>query len=344
MKLSDFDYNLPKALIAQEPMKNRDLSRLLVLNKKSGEMSHQKFYEIVDYLKPGDLIILNNTKVIPARLIGKKERTHGKVEILLHRQIDANVWETLGRSLKVGKKIVFDGSKLEAVPEKKSDETYSVRFNLGGDALLSEIQKIGLPPIPPYVRGGIGTEADRQNYQTVYAKHRGSVAAPTAGLHFTKDLLDKIQKRNIGLGFVTLHVGLGTFAPIKTDSIKEHKMHSEYFEISEELVKRIRGTKKNGGRIIAVGTTSARVLESVSNSNNYENFDGTIRGWTDIFIYPGYSFKCVDAIITNFHLPKSSLLLLVSALAGSVNIKKAYREAIAMEYRFYSYGDAMLIM
>lgn len=345
MKLSDFDYNLPKNLIAQEPKKKRDDSRLLILDKQSGEISHQFFYEIVKYLNPNDLLILNDTKVFPARLIGKKEITHGKIELLLHRQIDGNLWEALGRNLKIGKRIIFDNSKLEAVIEKKNDEIYEIRFNLSGKDLNSEIKKIGLTPIPPYIRGGVSNKLDRKNYQTVYAKNKGSVAAPTAGLHFTRDLIKKIKAKGVNVNFITLHVGLGTFAPIKATDVTMHKMHSEYFIIDRGLIKKILSTKKTGGRIIAAGTTTARVLETVFNStNNYElTTKNCVTGWTDIFIYPGYKFQCVDALITNFHLPKSTLLLLVSAFAGSENIKNAYKEAIAKNYRFYSYGDAMLI-
>lgn len=349
MKLSDFDYNLPKELIASEPMKKRDNSRLLVLDKKTGMMSHHTFYEILSFLNSNDLIIMNNTKVIPARLIGKKELTHGKVEILLHRKIEDNVWEALGRNLKTGGRIIFDGSSLEALPISKDEDIYKVRFNLTGKDLVSAIEEIGLMPIPPYIRHGRSNKSDIQNYQTVYALNKGSVAAPTAGFHFTNDLIRAIEDKGVKTDFVTLHVGLGTFAPIKADDITSHKMHSEYFEINKDLIKKIRATREKGGKIIAVGTTTARVLETVFGENEEnkdlkitEN-DKTITGWTKIFIYPGYEFKCVDSLITNFHLPKSTLLLLVSALAGEKNIKESYKEAIENNYRFYSYGDAMLI-
>lgn len=345
MKLSDFDYKLPIRLIAQSPKNPRDHSRLLVLDKKCGIIEHKRFDQITDFLKPGDLIIMNNSMVIPARLIGMKEITHGKVEILLHRQFEDNVWEALGRSLKIGNRIMFEGSLLVAIPIEKNDDTYKIRFNLTGKDLANEIEKIGITPIPPYIRHGKSNKEDVNNYQTVYAKVKGSVAAPTAGLHFTKDLLKKIKQKKIDIDFVTLHVGLGTFAPVKEDDIKKHQMHEEYFEIKGSLIEKIKQTKKNGGRIISVGTTTARVLESVfDNTKDYGLLTkDSITGFTDIFIYPGYKFKCVDALITNFHLPKSTLLLLVSALAGKDNIEKAYKEAIEKEYRFYSYGDAMFI-
>jgi S-adenosylmethionine:tRNA ribosyltransferase-isomerase len=358
MKISDFDYILPNQLIAQSPVSPRDHSRLLILDKKSGKIEHKRFDDIFEYLDSSDLIILNNTKVIPARLLGHKEITHGKVELLLHRQLDESVWEGLGRNLKIGGRIIFDNSNLIAVPEEKRDELYKIRFNMSGSDLHTELEKIGLTPIPPYIRNGVSSESDRISYQTVYAKKRGSVAAPTAGLHFTKKLLSQIEKKDVGIDYVTLHVGLGTFAPVKTDNILDHKMHREFFEINTELIDRIKTTKQNGGRVIAIGTTTARVLESVFSSTiNYlpadashqamqaggDNTGGSVSGWTDIFIYPGYKFRCVDSLITNFHLPKSTLLLLVSALAGINNIKRAYTEAIKLGYRFYSYGDAMLI-
>lgn len=345
MKLSDFDYELPAQLIAESPVNPRDHSRLLILDQQTSRIEHKKFFDIIDYLNPGDLLIMNNTRVIPARLIGEKQITHGKVELLLHKQIEDNIWEALGRNIKVGGRIIFNGSDLEALPIKKSEEIYTIRFNLIGADLMSEIERIGLTPIPSYIRQGRSNKSDVENYQTVYAKTKGSVAAPTAGLHFTKSLIEKIKKKKIGIDFITLHAGLGTFAPVKTDNILEHKMHSEFFEIENRLIERIRETKKKGGRIIAVGTTTARVLESVfSSSKKYGNkTDESISGWTDIFIFPGYKFKCVNSLITNFHLPKSTLLLLVSALAGVDNIKRAYTEAIKSGYRFYSYGDAMLI-
>ncbi|MFA7243814.1 MAG: tRNA preQ1(34) S-adenosylmethionine ribosyltransferase-isomerase QueA [Patescibacteria group bacterium] len=351
MKLSDFDYELPSELIAQSPAEPRDHSRLLVLDKESGEIQSDIFKNITKFFKPGDLLVLNNTKVIPARLLGKNYLTHGSVEIFLHKQINNFEWEILGKRLKSGKRVVFESSKLEAIVQEKKNDMYIVRFNLGGDRFISEIEKIGLIPIPPYIRKGKSEAPDRDNYQTIFAKRKGSVAAPTAGLHFTKELLEQIKGQGVDVEFVLLHVGLGTFAPVKVDDIKDHKMHSEYFEISKKLISKILQTKNNGGRIIAVGTTTARVLETAfgqieinSEKHEVKGQSEAISGWTDIFIYPGYKFKSIDALVTNFHLPKSTLLMLVSAFAGEKNIKKSYEFAINSKYRFYSYGDAMLII
>ncbi len=363
MKLSDFDYNLPPELIAVEPAKPRGHSRLLVLNKKTGRIEHHTFYEIINFLKPGDLLVMNNSKVFPARLIGKKAITHGKVEILLNHEIDTNLWQCVGKNLKVGSRIIFPDSKLEAIVEDRKDSTYSIRFNLNGNDFFAEVDKIGQIPLPPYIIEARETKKkpgvdgpkhprgenfdDRNHYQTVYAKDTGSVAAPTAGLHFTDELLDKIRAIGVEILEVTLHVGLGTFAPVKSENIEEHQTHSEYYSIKKEILKKIIKAKTEHRRIIAVGTTTTRVLEHIFSDLLIHDTGYLIRdlsGWTNIFIYSGYKFKCIDALITNFHLPKSSLLMLVSALAGYDNIIHTYEEAIKERYRFYSYGDAVLII
>lgn len=342
-KVADFDYHLPSELIAQKPVRPRDHSRLLVLDKKNGRLEHQHFYDIVDYLKPGDLLVLNNSQVFPARLIGHKTETGGVVEIFLHRKIDGgktgDVWECLvGGRVKVGTVVDFPGLRATIV-ENNEDGTWQVKFNLAGAKFFRTINKIGEVPLPPYIKRSKQLASDKDNYQTVFADKQkiGSAAAPTAGLHFTKSLLKKIKARGVRITYVTLHVGLGTFAPVKTDRIKDHKMHSEFAEISARAVAAVLKTKRSGGRVIAVGTTSCRTLESADWRKRGQSF------WTDIFIYPGYDFNIVDALITNFHLPKSTLIMLVSALAGKKNIDRAYREAVKRKYRFFSYGDAMLI-
>jgi len=341
MKLSDFDYNLPENLIAKEPVRPRDSSRLLVLNKKSGKLAHRHFYDLVDYLDKGDLLVMNNSKVIPARLIGKKE-TGGKQEVFLLKKIKGAVWECLlgGKKKYVGLRIFFSKNLNGVVAEENGDGTWWVKFNLTGKKFDEELKKVGHVPLPPYIKKKDSAK-DKISYQTVYAddKKQGSVAAPTAGLHFTPALLAKLKKKGVQIEFITLHVGLGTFQPVKVENIKKHKMHAEYVEIKKSVFKKIREAKNNGGRVITVGTTSARALESFNSEAQLSS-----RGWTDIFIYPGYKFKAVDGMITNFHLPKSTLLMLVSALAGAKNIKKAYAEATKRKYRFYSYGDAMLIL
>lgn len=343
MKLSDFDYNLPTILIAQSQIKPRDHSRLLVLNRKNGDAIHKHFYNILDYLNSGDLLILNNSKVFPARLFGKKEETGGKIEILLHREIQDGVWEAVGKNLKTGAKILFDNSKLKAKVLRRNYEEADLKFNLSGGDFFREIEKIGITPLPPYIKRKQKEINDEKNYQTVYAKNRGSVAAPTAGLHFTKDLLKKASVKGVKIGELTLHVGLGTFTPVKTENILDHKMHNEYYSVEKKLIDQIIATRKSGGRIIAVGTTTSRVLEHLS-STTYPLTSNNYSGSTDIFIYPGYKFKCVDGLITNFHLPKSTLLMLISAFSGRENIMKAYEDAIKKKYRFFSYGDAMLII
>lgn len=356
MKLSLFDYNLPEELIAQFPAQPRDHSRLLFLNKKNGTISHHTFYDIINLLKPSDVLVVNNSKVFPARLIGKRADTDGKVEILLHKKIRNLEWEVIGKNLKPDAKIIFDRSNLFATIFKKTDEVSIVKFNLSGKKFFLEVEKIGHTPLPPYIKKN-DTVEDKVDYQTVYAKPVGSVAAPTAGLHLTKELLTKIKKRGVEIATVTLHVGLGTFAPVKEANIEDHKIHSEYYTVTQNEISKIIDAKKENRRIIAVGTTTTRVLETVFNMSCYpDRCKGTlhgdssvmpqndISGETNIFIYPGYRFKCVDGLITNFHLPKSTLLMLVSAFAGKKNIDRAYTEAIKNNYRFYSYGDAMLII
>jgi S-adenosylmethionine:tRNA ribosyltransferase-isomerase len=353
MKLEDFDYQLPKNLIAQEPAKPRDHSRLLLLSKEMGKIEHKHFFDLVDYLRKGDVLVLNNSKVMPARLLGNKKSTDGKIEIFLLKKIFAQekeIWQCLigGRGAKPFLEIEFK-EKLECrVIKNNQDGTWEVEFNKIGKEFMSKVEKIGLMPLPPYIKRDVKEKSDTGNYQTVYASDKkiGSVAAPTAGFHFTDALLKKLKKKGVYIEYITLHVGLGTFAPVKVNNIKKHKMHAEWAEADEEVVSRICLAKLEGRRVIAVGTTSARTLESIANKflipstrNKIQNYSG----WTDIFIYPGYKFKIVDAIITNFHLPKSTLLMLVSALAGKENIARAYQEAVKKEYRFYSYGDAMFI-
>jgi S-adenosylmethionine:tRNA ribosyltransferase-isomerase len=341
LELKDFDYHLPPELIAQQPARPRDHSRLLLLNKQTGDIEHKFFYSIIDYLRPGDLLVLNNSKVFPARLLGHKTATGGAVEVFLHHQSSQSVWQCLiGGRVKLGTAINFQRG-LQAVAESDNgDGTWRVRFNLAGQKFWRTIYKIGLVPLPPYIKRNKKTASDKNNYQTVYADDRqiGSVAAPTAGLHFTQDLLKKIKKQGVKIEYVTLHVGLGTFAPVKTEKITEHKMHSEFAEVSGRTIRAVLRAKQDGGRVVAVGTTSCRTLESVDWSRPVrQSF------WTNIFIYPGYRFKAVDALITNFHLPKSTLIMLVSALAGQDKIDKAYQEAVTQKYRFFSYGDAMFI-
>jgi S-adenosylmethionine:tRNA ribosyltransferase-isomerase len=340
--LSDFDYNLPLELIAQEPVNPRDSARLLIIDKTHKKLEHKKFSDIVDYLEKGDILVVNDSKVFPARLFGHKKDTGGAVEVFLHKKITDNTWECLlgGR---VSENLVIKlAPKFEAtVKINNQDGTWQVEFNKTGEAFFSAISKIGHLPLPPYIKRPKDQKEDKRNYQTVYAASEkvGSVAAPTAGLHFTSRLLKKIKDKGIILERVTLHVGLGTFSPVKTENILSHKMHSEFAEIDKATIKRLKKAKINGQRIIAVGTTSARTLESWGKAG----FPDKYSTWTDIFIYPGYKFTIVDALITNFHLPKSTLLMLVSALTGKSFMKLAYREAINRSYRFFSYGDAMFI-
>lgn len=343
MKLLEFDYNLPEELIAQKPIKPRDHSSLLVLNKKNGRISHHTFYEIVKYLKKGDILVINNSKVFPARLFGKRGDTGGKVEILLNKNIKNSVWEVMGKNLKTNTDIVFEKSNLKAFVIERDEKIARIEFNFSGEEFFSEIEKIGHTPLPPYIKKN-DSKKDKIDYQTVYAKPVGSAAAPTAGLHFTNELLKQIKAKGVEIVEVTLHVGLGTFAPVETENIGDHKIHSEYYTVTQNNIKKIIKAKKEGCRIIAVGTTSTRVLETIFSIYDIRNTAYDISGYTEIFIYPGYKFKCINGLITNFHLPKSSLLMLVSAFAGKENIKLAYQEAIKQKYRFFSYGDAMFII
>lgn len=341
MKVSDFNYNLPQELIAQVPIKNRDESRLMVLDKKNKTIEHKIFKDIINYLKPGDCLVRNNTKVIPARLYGIKEETGINVEFLLLNRIEGNYWEVMvrpGRRLKEGTKVIFGNGILQAeILEIMNGGNRKVKFTYEG--IFNEIlDKIGLMPLPPYIHEKL-KEKDR--YQTVYAKYEGSAAAPTAGLHFTNELLEEIRQKGIDIANVTLHVGIGTFRPVKEENVEEHAMHTEHFYIKQEDVEKINKAKKEGHRIIAVGTTSCRVLESIADENGYVK---PIEADTGIFIYPGYKFKCIDGLITNFHLPESTLIMLVSALAGKDYIMHAYEEAVKEKYRFFSFGDAMAIL
>lgn len=341
MKVSDFNYNLPQELIAQVPIKNRDESRLMVLDKKNKTIEHKIFKDIINYLKPRDCLVRNNTKVIPARLYGIKEETGINVEFLLLNRIEGDYWEVMvrpGRRLKEGTKVIFGNGILQAeILEIMNGGNRKVKFTYEG--IFNEIlDKIGLMPLPPYIHEKL-KEKDR--YQTVYAKYEGSAAAPTAGLHFTNELLEEIRQKGIDIANVTLHVGIGTFRPVKEENVEEHAMHTEHFYIKQEDVEKINKAKKEGHRIIAVGTTSCRVLESIADENGYVK---PIEADTGIFIYPGYKFKCIDGLITNFHLPESTLIMLVSALAGKDYIMHAYEEAVKEKYRFFSFGDAMAIL
>ena len=340
MKTDDFDYELPEELIAQTPLEKRDSSRLLILDKKTGDIEHKHFYDIIDYLEKDDILVLNNTKVLPARLIGEKEETKAVIEILLLKNIKDDIWECLvkpARRIKIGTIVSFGDGLLKAKCIKELDEGIR-HFELIYDGILYEIlDKLGTMPLPPYIHEKL---ADQSRYQTVYAKEIGSAAAPTAGLHFTEELLKKIKDKGITICYVTLHVGLGTFRPVNVENVNEHKMHSEYYEMSRDVAKILNDAKKNNKRIISVGTTSTRVLETVV--SKYNEFR-ECSGFTDIFIYPGYKFKAINALITNFHLPKSTLVMLVSALAGKDNILNAYKIAVKEKYRFFSFGDAMFI-
>lgn len=340
MKVEDFDYYLPEELIAQTPLAKRDSSRLLVLDKKTGEYEDKHFYDIVDYLEEGDTLVLNDTKVLPARLIGEKEETHAVIEVLLLKNIAGDDWECLvkpARRIKVGTTVTFGNGKLKARCIKEMDEGIRhFTFEYSG-IFLEVLEELGTMPLPPYIHEKL---ADQSRYQTVYAKEVGSAAAPTAGLHFTKELLAKIESKGVHVAYVTLHVGLGTFRPVSVDKIEEHKMHSEYYHMTGEVADLLNKTKKEGHRIIAVGTTSTRTLETIM--TKYGKFQECY-GWTDIFIYPGYTFKGISALITNFHLPKSTLVMLVSALATRENILNAYKHAVDEKYRFFSFGDAMFI-
>ena len=340
MNVSDFNFDLPEELIAQDPLEDRASSRLLVLDKETGDVTHKHFRDVLKYLKKGDCLVLNNTKVIPARLFGTKVGTDAKIEVLLLKRRSDNVWETLvkpGKKMKEGAEVTFGDGLLKGKVVGVVDEgNRLIQFEY--DGIFEEIlDQLGQMPLPPYITHQL---QDKSRYQTVYAKHDGSAAAPTAGLHFTKELLAEIEAMGVKIANVTLHVGLGTFRPVKVETIEEHHMHSEFYIVDEEEAKKINDTKKEGGRVICVGTTSCRTLESATGE------DGILRagsGWTQIFIYPGYQFKILDCLITNFHLPESTLVMLVSALAGKEHVMAAYEEAIKERYRFFSFGDAMFI-
>ena len=339
MNIEQFDFELPEELIAQTPLEKRDTSKLLILYKKTGEIEHKHFTDIIDYLESGDTLVLNDTKVIPARLYGVKEETKALIEILLLKEVKKDTWECLVKPAKrihVGEIVKFS-DKLSAQCTEVKDEGIRV-FKLIYKGILYEIlDELGEMPLPPYIHEKL---KDKDRYQTVYAKNIGSAAAPTAGLHFTLDLLNKIKEKNVNVVYITLHVGLGTFRPVNVENINDHKMHSEFYMMSKETAEVLKQTRKNNKKIISVGTTSTRTLETIMNL--YGEFK-ECSGWTDIFIYPGYKFKAIDNLITNFHLPKSTLVMLVSALAGRENIMNAYKEAIKREYRFFSFGDSMFI-
>ena len=340
MKTHDFWYDLPEELIAQTPLQQRDSSRLLVLDKESGSVTHRHFFDILDYLQPGDTLVMNDSRVLPARLLGHRP-TGGAAELLLLRELGNNQWECLakpGRKLQPGQEVIFGNGELKAtVCDICEDGNRIVKFSYEG-IFLEVLERLGKMPLPPYIKAEL---QDQERYQTVYSKEVGSAAAPTAGLHFTNELLDAVKNKGVDLAFVTLHVGLGTFRPVKAEDISQHHMHSELCMISQETAQLLNDTKKRGGRVICVGTTSCRTLESLVEP------DGTFTAkskWTDIFIYPGYTFKAMDGLITNFHLPESTLVMLVSAFAGKENVLNAYTEAVEEKYRFFSFGDAMCII
>ncbi|MCX0387672.1 tRNA preQ1(34) S-adenosylmethionine ribosyltransferase-isomerase QueA [Clostridium perfringens] len=340
MKVSDFYFELPEELIAQYPLEKRDSSRLMVLDKKTGVIEHRKFHDILEYLNEGDTLVLNNTRVLPARLIGEKEETGGKIEFLLLKRIEGDKWECLakpGRKAKVGTVFTFGEGKLKAIVREIGEEGNRI-IEFKYDGIFEQVlDELGQMPLPPYIHEKL---EDKERYQTVYSKEKGSAAAPTAGLHFTEELLKEIKDKGANIAYLTLHVGLGTFRPVKVDDVNNHVMHSEYYHLDKENAELINKTKEAGKRVIAVGTTSSRTLETIGDEN------GRVReqsGWTDIFIYPGYKFKIVDNLITNFHLPESTLIMLVSALAGQDNIMNAYNTAVKEKYRFFSFGDSMFI-
>ena len=340
MDVKDFDYELPEELIAQDPLEDRSSSRLMVLDRKTGDVEHRHFRDILDYLNPGDCLVINNTKVIPARLYGAKEDTQAKIEVLLLKRKENDVWETLvkpGKKAKPGTRIVFgDGLLVGEVIDVVEEGNRLIQFHY--DGIFEEIlDQLGQMPLPPYITHQL---QDKNRYQTVYAKYDGSAAAPTAGLHFTKELLSAVKEKGVDIAEVTLHVGLGTFRPVKVENVLDHHMHSEFYMVSAEAAEKINHAKESGHRVISVGTTSTRTLESAADES------GRLKetsGWTEIFIYPGYQFKVIDALITNFHLPQSTLVMLVSALAGREHVLNAYKLAVQEKYRFFSFGDAMLI-
>lgn len=342
MNMEDYNYDLPEELIAQTPLKHRAASKLLVLQPETGDIQHDVFSHISNYLKKGDCLVLNNSRVIPVRLYGSKKDTLAKIEILLLHETENNIWEALvkpARKVKVGTEIIFGNGKLRAICVEEKEEGGRLLKLVYEGIFLEVLHELGEMPLPPYIKEQLN---DQERYQTVYAKEEGSAAAPTAGLHFTTDLLTEIKRLGIKIIYVTLHVGLGTFRPVTVDQIEDHHMHAEYFCLSEESANELNQVKENGGRIISVGTTSTRVLETIA--NEYDGHFKEATGWTDIYIYPPYQYKAIDGLITNFHLPKSTLLLLISALAGRETILQTYQTAIQHQYRFFSFGDAMFIL
>lgn len=340
MKVSDFDFDLPEELIAQHPLEKRDSSRLMVLDKNTGEIEHRSFHDVIEYLNEGDTLVLNNTRVMPARLIGEKEGTGGKIEFLLLKRIEGDRWECLakpGKRAKVGQKFTFgEGKLICTVVDIVEEGNRIIEFSYEG-IFEQVLDELGEMPLPPYITEKL---EDKERYQTVYSKEKGSAAAPTAGLHFTEELLKEIKAKGVNIAYLTLHVGLGTFRPVKVEDINEHIMHSEYYHLDNENADLINETKKRGNKVIAVGTTSTRTLETIGDDNGFVREQS---GWTDIFIYPGYKYKVIDELITNFHLPESTLIMLVSALAGKEHVMNAYNEAVKEKYRFFSFGDSMLI-
>ena len=340
MKTSDFDFYLPEELIAQHPLEKRDYSKLMVLDKETGKIEHKHFYNVIEYLNQGDTLVLNNTRVMPARLIGEKAESGGKIEFLLLKRIEGDKWECLakpGKRAKIGTEFVFGKGKLKCkVVDIVEEGNRIIEFSYDG-IFEQVLDELGEMPLPPYITERLD---DRERYQTVYSKEQGSAAAPTAGLHFTKELLEEVKKKGVNIAYVTLHVGIGTFRPVKVDDVNEHVMHSEFYNLEEEDAKIINDTKKRGNKIISVGTTSTRTLETIGDENGFVKAQS---GWTNIFIYPGYEFKVVDKLITNFHLPESTLIMLVSALSGKEKVMNAYNEAVKERYRFFSFGDSMII-
>ena len=341
MNVKDYDYDLPEELIAQDPLEDRSSSRLMVLDRQTGDVEHRHFTDILEYLHPGDCLVINNTKVIPARLFGVKEDTQAKIEVLLLKRKENDIWETLvkpGKKAKPGTKLVFgDGLLTAEVVDVVEEGNRLIQFHY--DGIFEEIlDQLGQMPLPPYITHQL---KDKNRYQTVYAKNDGSAAAPTAGLHFTKELLEQVKAKGVNIAHVTLHVGLGTFRPVKVDDVEQHHMHSEFYQVDEEAAEKINRAKDSGHRVICVGTTSCRTIESVADETGHLK---PTSGWTEIFIYPGYKFKILDGLITNFHLPESTLIMLVSALAGREHVLAAYEEAVQERYRFFSFGDAMLIV
>lgn len=342
MNVDTFDYELPEELIAQTPVGDRTSSRLMVMDRQTGKLKNKRFKDVIDFLQPGDCLALNDTRVLPARLYGTKEDTGAGIEILLLKEVDGDTWETLvkpAKRIKEGTIVTFGDGRLKATCTKVKDEgARDFRFDYEG-IFYEVLDALGEMPLPPYIHEKL---EDQERYQTVFARHRGSAAAPTAGLHFTEELLEKIQSKGIHVTFLTLHVGLGTFRPVSVDTVEEHKMHSEYYQLTKGTAELLNDVKEKGGRVVAVGTTAVRTLETIAVQNDGKFLESS--GWTDIFIYPGYAFRGIDAMMTNFHLPKSTLLMLVSAFAGKDQILAAYNEAVREKYRFFSFGDAMLIM